>query len=52
VLRDGLERHVEGLGQLRYRAFFFGDPTQDFAPCRVGEGLENLIEVVGTRFNQ
>jgi hypothetical protein len=51
VLRNGLERHVERLGQLRHRPFFFGNSAQNFAPSRVGQRLKNVIEMVGTRLN-
>jgi hypothetical protein len=51
VLRNGLERHVERLGQLRYRPFLSGDSTQNFASSGVGQGLKDVIEMVGTGLN-
>ena len=51
VLGNRLERHVEGLGQLRDRALLACDSSQDFTPRRVRQGAKNAIEMRGPWLN-
>jgi len=47
VLRDGLERDRERLGQLVHRGLALGETTEDRSAGGVGEGREGDAELVG-----
>ena len=47
VLRDGRERHVEGLRQLGHRGFGHGEPRQHRAARGIGQRAERRIEDAG-----
>ena len=45
VLRDGRQRHVESRCELAYRAVTPGEPRQDLAAGRIGEGGKGRVEI-------
>jgi hypothetical protein len=45
VLRNGLERDAERLGQLGNRAFSLGYPTKNAAACLVREGMKDAVDL-------
>src|SRR6185295_19555595 len=51
VLRDGVERHVEGLGEVAYARCALRQPLDDLSARRVRERCEGEVEYRGHIFN-
>ncbi len=51
VLGDGRQRHVEPAGELADGMIAGGEPGEDFAPGRIGEGGERDVESLHAMVN-
>ena len=51
VLLHGGKGHVVASGQLGDGRLCGHDPRQDVAPCRVGEGAEQVVESLARRYS-